>query len=38
VLPATFVVGPDGVARYMYYGALDWASPEVRGTIEKLMR
>jgi peroxiredoxin len=38
VLPATFVVGPDGVARYMYYGALDWSQPDVVATIEKLIR
>ena len=37
ILPATFIVGPDGVIRYTYLGALDWASPPVRGAIEKLL-
>jgi hypothetical protein len=31
------VVGPDGRIRYAYLGALDWASPEVRTTIERLV-
>ena len=33
VLPATFIVGPDGVVRYQYYGELDWSRSEVRETI-----
>jgi thiol-disulfide isomerase/thioredoxin len=37
LLPASFVVGPDGTVRYSYLGALDWASPEVRTSIEKLL-
>src|SRR5262245_38668932 len=37
ILPATFLVGPDGVARYSYYGELDWSRADVRATIEKLM-
>jgi len=37
VLPASFVVGPDGAIRYSYYGELDWASEEVRAKIERLM-
>jgi thiol-disulfide isomerase/thioredoxin len=37
ILPATFVVGPDGVARFSYLGELDWAQPDVRAQIEKLM-
>ena len=37
ILPATFIVGPDGAIRYSYLGALDWASPPVRGAIEKLL-
>ena len=36
VLPASFVVGPDGAIRYSYYGDLDWAAPEVRAKIEAL--
>src|SRR4029077_20269602 len=38
VLPATFLVGVDGVARFSYFGELDWSSADVRSTIEKLMR
>jgi peroxiredoxin len=37
ILPASYVVGPDGMVRYSYLGALDWASPEVRTSIEKLL-
>ena len=37
ILPASYVVGPDGAIRYSYLGALDWASPSVRGVIEKLL-
>jgi peroxiredoxin len=37
ILPASYVVGPDGRIRYSYLGALDWASPEVRATIERLV-
>ena len=38
VLPANFVIGPDGRIRYSHLGALDWAHPEVKGTIERLLR
>jgi thiol-disulfide isomerase/thioredoxin len=38
VLPATFIVGPDGVVRYQYFGELDWAKPEIREQIVKLLR
>src|SRR5262245_50899685 len=38
ILPATFLIGPDGVARYSYFGELDWSHADVRATIEKLMR
>jgi len=38
VLPATYLVGPDGVARFSYFGELDWAKPDVRAVVEKLMR
>jgi peroxiredoxin len=37
VLPMTFVVGPDGVVRYTYTGAIDWSSPEVRKAITALI-
>jgi thiol-disulfide isomerase/thioredoxin len=38
VLPATFIVGPDGVVRYQYFGELDWSKPEVRETVLALLR
>ena len=38
VLPATFIVGPDGVVRYQYFGELDWSKPEVREAILALLR
>jgi len=38
VLPATYIVGPDGRIRYSYFGDLDWSSDEVRLRIEGLMR
>jgi peroxiredoxin len=38
VLPASYLVGPDGAIRYSYFGDLDWASDEVRARIESLMR
>lgn len=38
ILPASFVVGPDGAIRYSYFGALDWASDGIRAAIERLMR
>ena len=37
ILPASYVVGPDGAIRYSYLGALDWSQPEVRGAIERLL-
>src|SRR5262245_17824275 len=37
VLPATFIVDPAGKVRYSYYGALDWARPDVRAAIQKLV-
>ncbi len=36
VLPASFVVGPDGAIRYTYLGELDWSAAEVRSRIEAL--
>jgi len=38
VLPASFVVGPDGRIRYSHFGAIDWASAEVRATIQGVVR
>ena len=37
ILPATFIVDPDGRVRYTYYGALDWSRPDVRALIGKLI-
>lgn len=37
ILPATYVLGPDGEVRIRHFGALDWASAEARGRIEALL-
>lgn len=37
ILPASFVIGPDGKIRYSYLGAIDWASPEVRAAIQGVL-
>ena len=37
VLPATFIVGPDGRMRYRHFGELDWSSDAVRAQIESLL-
>jgi thiol-disulfide isomerase/thioredoxin len=37
VLPASYLVGPDGAIRYSYLGALDWASAPVRKRIEAML-
>jgi peroxiredoxin len=38
LLPATFIIGPDGAIRYTHLGELDWARDDVRALLEKLMR
>lgn len=38
VLPASFVVGPDGSIRYSYFGAIDWTREDLREAIEGLLR
>ena len=38
VLPATYIVGPDGAIRYRHVGALDWSKPQVRKLILGLMK
>jgi peroxiredoxin len=38
VLPASFVVAPDGTIRYSYFGAIDWAHPDVRKALQGLMK
>jgi peroxiredoxin len=37
ILPASFVVGPDGTIRYASLGAIDWTAPQVSEAIERLM-
>ena len=37
ILPASYLIGPDGGIRYSYFGDLDWSSGEVRASIEALM-
>ncbi len=38
VLPASFVLGPDGAIRYSHFGAIDWSRDDVRQAIEALLR
>ena len=38
MLPATYIVGPDGAIRYRQLGDLDWSKPEVREQILALMK
>ena len=38
LLPATYIIGPDGAIRYRHLGELDWSKPEVREAILKLMK
>ena len=38
MLPATYIVGPDGVIRFQHRGELDWSKPEVRRQIAGLMK
>ncbi len=38
VLPATFLVGPDGRIRFSYLGELDWSKDSVRSKIVGLMQ
>ena len=37
VLPASYLIGPDGAIRYSYFGDLDWSSDAVRASIEAMM-
>jgi thiol-disulfide isomerase/thioredoxin len=37
ILPASFVIGPDGNIRYSYLGALDWTHVDVRAAIQRLI-
>jgi thiol-disulfide isomerase/thioredoxin len=38
LLPATYIVGPDGAIRYRHVGELDWSRPEVREAILGLIK
>jgi peroxiredoxin len=38
MLPATYIVGPDGVIRYRQLGDLDWSKPQVREQILGLLK
>jgi peroxiredoxin len=38
LLPATYIVGPDGAIRYRHLGELDWSKPEIRAQIDRLMK
>lgn len=38
LLPATYIVGPDGKIRYRYLGERDWSKPEVRKAIVDLLQ
>jgi peroxiredoxin len=38
LLPATYVVGPDGAVRYRQIGELDWSRPDVREAILALLQ
>jgi thiol-disulfide isomerase/thioredoxin len=38
LLPATYIIGPDGAIRYRHLGELDWSKPEVRAVIMGLIQ
>ena len=38
MLPATYIVGPDGRIRYRHLGELDWSKPEIRAQIAALIK
>jgi len=38
LLPASYVIGRDGVIRYVAYGEVDWTSEAVRSRVEKLLQ
>ena len=37
VLPATYLIGPDGAVRYSHFGALDWSRDDIRAIIAKMI-
>jgi cytochrome c biogenesis protein CcmG, thiol:disulfide interchange protein DsbE len=38
LLPATYIVAPDGSVRYRHLGELDWSAPDVRAQILALLK
>jgi thiol-disulfide isomerase/thioredoxin len=38
LLPATYIVGPNGRIHYRHVGELDWSKPEIRDLIVGLMK
>jgi thiol-disulfide isomerase/thioredoxin len=36
ILPATYVIGPEGEIQIKHFGAIDWSSPESQRRISKL--
>jgi peroxiredoxin len=38
IVPASYLVGPDGRIRYVHQGMLDWDEPAARGRIDELLR
>jgi thiol-disulfide isomerase/thioredoxin len=38
LLPATYVIAPDGAIRYRHLGELDWSKPAVRSQIVELLK
>jgi len=37
MVPASYLVGPDGRIRYVHYGELDWSSEPVRKRVAELL-
>jgi peroxiredoxin len=37
ILPASFVLGPDGRIRYSYLGAIDWTAEPVKSALQGLL-
>jgi peroxiredoxin len=37
VLPASYLLGPDGSIRYSHFGELDWAGKEARERVDALL-
>lgn len=37
-VPTTFIIDPQGTIRYALYGAIEWDSDEVVGTVNKLLK